>query len=175
MPDPPARRSVEETWQRLEADGLDMPRGPDGGPLIPPAMPNYDDDNPRLSFFRGHWEDADFSALTLPRTYFARSSFGRVDFRNTDLSESRMCWNGFDFCDFRGADLSGCDLREARRTTLGREFRFSLLRKLLLCPQQVNLDAEASVTRLLHISESTSTSLVVSLYFRLHCFGYNET
>jgi uncharacterized protein YjbI with pentapeptide repeats len=75
-------------------------------------MPSFDDDEPLgYSFFRGLWEDADFSNFTIPRTYFGRSGFTGVTFANTNLSESRMCWNDFIACDFSGADLSRCDLR----------------------------------------------------------------
>jgi uncharacterized protein YjbI with pentapeptide repeats len=87
-----------------------MPRDPDGRPLIPESMPNYDDDNPRFSFFRTK-VDGDWSGLSLPRTYFGRSLVEGASFADTDLSESRMCWNDFDDCDFTGADLSRCDMR----------------------------------------------------------------
>jgi pentapeptide repeat protein len=102
------RRSLEETWRHL---GDIMPRDGQGQPLIPPAMPSYDDEVLGFSFFRHIVEDDDLSNLTLPRTYFGRSGLERVSFRNTDLSESRMCWNDFKNCDFSWADLSRCDMR----------------------------------------------------------------
>ncbi len=105
------RKSVEETWSYLEAQGDIMPRGSDGRPFVPTAMPNYDDEDLSFSIFRSGADDADLSNLSLPRTYIGRSGFRRVSFANTDLSESRMCWNDFEGCDFSGADLSGCDLR----------------------------------------------------------------
>src|SRR5262245_10595709 len=104
------RKSVEETWAHLEARGRRMPRDPKGQPLVPAAMPNYDDDHPSFSFFRTRVHD-DWSGLSLPRTYFGRSLVEQASFAGTDLSESRMCWNDFDDCDFTGADLSGCDMR----------------------------------------------------------------
>jgi BTB/POZ domain-containing protein KCTD9 len=108
----PARKSLEETWRSLESEGEEMPRHPDGRPLVPERMPNFDDDEPLgYWFFRCGLEDADNSNLTLPRTFFGRSEFNRVSFANTDLSESRICWNNFSECDFSGADLSGCDMR----------------------------------------------------------------
>jgi uncharacterized protein YjbI with pentapeptide repeats len=104
------RKSLEDTWRFLEAEGWEPPRR-DGHPLVSAAMPNFDDEDPRFSFFRHRLEDADLSNLTLPRTFFGRSWFICVKFSGTDLSESRMCWNDFDECDFSGADLSGCDMR----------------------------------------------------------------
>ena len=74
-------------------------------------MPRFDDDEPRLGYFRSGLEDEDRSHLTMPRTFFGRSWLVRVNFADTDLSESCMCWNDFDECDFSGADLSGCDMR----------------------------------------------------------------
>jgi len=105
------RKSLEDTWRHLEAEGDEPPRHPDGRPLVPTQMPSYDDEVLGLSYFRSGLEDADRSGLTMPRTYFGRSGFYRVRFTGTDLSESRMCWNDFEDCDFSGADLSGCDMR----------------------------------------------------------------
>ena len=107
------RKSVEETWRYLESQGDTMPRDPDGHPLVPPSMPSYDDDDPRLSFFRTRLEDDDLSGLSFPRTYFGRSLFERVSIADTDLSGSRMCWNDFLGCDFSGADLTECDMRSS--------------------------------------------------------------
>ena len=106
------RKSVDESWRHLESQGEEMPRHPDGHPVIPGRMPSYDDAEPLgFSYFRIHQSDADNSNLSLPRTYFGRSLLTRVSFAGTDLSESRMCWADFVECDFTGADLSGCDMR----------------------------------------------------------------
>lgn len=105
------RKSLEDTWRHLEAEGEVMPRRPDGQPSVRDAIPNGDDEDVGLYYYKHGLWDADNSNLTLPRTSFGRSSFVRVSFANTDLSESRMCWNNFEECDFRGADLSRCDMR----------------------------------------------------------------
>jgi uncharacterized protein (TIGR02996 family) len=121
------RKSLEETWRYLEAQGKEMPRDPDGRPFVPPQMPSYDDESPLgLSYFRSGLEGADRSGLTMPRTFFGRSGFSRVRFTDSDLSESRMCWNDFEHCDFSGADLSRCDMRAAKFT--GCEFVGAILR-----------------------------------------------
>jgi uncharacterized protein YjbI with pentapeptide repeats len=105
------RKSLEETWRYLEADGAQPPRRHDGQPLVLAAMPSDDDEELGFSYFRvGLW-DANLGDLTLPRSFFERSEFTRIRFANTDLSESRMCWNDFHECDFTRADLSGCDMR----------------------------------------------------------------
>jgi BTB/POZ domain-containing protein KCTD9 len=108
------RRSLAETWKHLEANGQRMPRDGKGKPLVPPQMPNHDDDELGFSFFRNSVEEADYGDCTLPRTFFGRSGLTEVSFRNTDLSESRMCWNDFTGCDFSKADLSGCDMRASQ-------------------------------------------------------------
>jgi hypothetical protein len=105
------RRSLEETWRVLEAEGAAMPRRRDGRPFVHDAMPNHDDEELGFYYYKSGLEDEDLGKLTLPRTFFGRSEFVRVSFANTDLSESRMCWNEFDECDFSGADLSRCDMR----------------------------------------------------------------
>jgi uncharacterized protein YjbI with pentapeptide repeats len=105
------RKSLEDTWRYLEAEGEATPRRPDGRPFVPDAMPNFDDEELGFHYYKYRLEDADNSNLTLPRTFFGRSWFAGVSFANTDLSESRMCWNEFKRCDFSGADLSGCDMR----------------------------------------------------------------
>jgi uncharacterized protein YjbI with pentapeptide repeats len=120
------RKSLEDTWRYLEGDGEDTPRRPDGRPFVPDRMPNFDDEELGLSYFRYRLEDADNSNLTLPRSFFGRSWFVRVSFANTDLSQSRMCWNDFDGCDFGAADLSDCDLRASRFT--GCKFSGAVLR-----------------------------------------------
>jgi len=103
--------TVEETWNRLESGGEQMPRSPDGKPFVPAVMPSYDDEELGFSFFRTGLEDEKLENLSLPRTFLGRSGFTGVSFKNTDLSGSRMCWNVFANCDFTGADLSGCDMR----------------------------------------------------------------
>jgi uncharacterized protein YjbI with pentapeptide repeats len=106
------RKSLEETWRFLETQHADVPRHPDGRPLIRDRMPSIHDKKPLgFSYFRSGLVDADRSHLTMPRTFFGRSWLVRVNFADTDLSESCMCWNDFDDCDFTGADLSGCDMR----------------------------------------------------------------
>jgi uncharacterized protein YjbI with pentapeptide repeats len=105
------RKSLEETWRYLEAEGEKAPRRPDGRPFVHDAIPNFDDEELGFHYYKYRLENADNSNLTLPRTFFGRSWFLRVNFANTDLSEPRMCWNDFDECDFSGADLSGCDMR----------------------------------------------------------------
>ena len=105
------RKSLEETWAYLEAKGEDPPRRLDGQPFVPEAMPSHDDDELGLSFFKSRLRAADYSNLTLPRTFFGRSEVIRVSFASCDLSGSRMCWNDFEDCDFSGADLTGSDLR----------------------------------------------------------------
>jgi len=108
------RKSLEETWQYLEAKGETMPRDPSGCPFIPTAVPNDYDEELGYSFFRTRLEDYDLSHLSLPRTFFGRSELGRVSFAGTDLSESRMCWNDFVGCDFYRTDLSRCDMRASK-------------------------------------------------------------
>jgi uncharacterized protein (TIGR02996 family) len=121
------RKSLEETWRYLQAQGAKMPRDPAGRPFVPPQMPSYDDDEPLgFGYFKSGLEDADRSGMTLPRTYFGRSGFSRVRFTDSDLSESRMCWNDFDSCDFSGADLSRCDMRASNFT--GCKFVGAMLR-----------------------------------------------
>jgi uncharacterized protein (TIGR02996 family) len=121
------RKSLDETWRYLEAQGEEMPRDPDGRPFVPPQMPSFDDEAPLgLSYFKSGLEDADRSGLTMPRTFVGRSGFSRVRFTDSDLSESRMCWNDFEHCDFSGADLSRCDMRAA--TFTGCKFVGAILR-----------------------------------------------
>ena len=106
------RKSLEESWQALEAMGHDMPRLPDGTPHLPSRMPDFDDEEPvNIAFFRTKWGDADLSGFTLPKMYFARSGFGRVNFGESELAESRMCWSDFIRCDFSNANLARCDMR----------------------------------------------------------------
>ena len=107
------RRSLDETWQRLESQGEAMPRNSAGQPFVPPQMPNYEDKEVGFSFFGRGGQVEDYSNLTLPRTYFGHSTLTRLSFANTALSGSRMCWNDFIGCDFSRADLSGCDMRSS--------------------------------------------------------------
>ena len=104
MPD--KRLSYEESCEKFKPDYISET------PPFPDRMPRFDDEELGLSFFRTFvGEGADFSNLTIPRTYFGRSEVNSASFRNTDLSQSCMCWNDFVNVDFTGADLSGADLR----------------------------------------------------------------
>lgn len=120
------RKSLEETWRYLEAEGEDVPRRADGRPFVPDRMPSDDDEVLGFSYFRYRLVGADNSNLTLPRTFFGRSWFVGVSFVNTDLAGSRMCWNDFNRCDFSGADLSDCDMRASH--FLGCKFVGAILR-----------------------------------------------
>lgn len=109
------RKTIEDTWRQLEAEGDRPPRHSDGRPVVPDRMPSCDDEEPLgLAYYKTRLMDADRSSLRMPRTYFGRSGFYRVRFADTDLSDSRMCWNDFEDCDFSGADLSGCDMRASK-------------------------------------------------------------
>lgn len=108
------RKSLEDTWNFLESQGKTAPRHLDGTPLIHEMMPNFDDEELRLSYFSYRLENANNGDLTMPRTFFGRSGFIRVRFANSDLSQSRMCWNDFEECDFSSTDLSGCDMRASK-------------------------------------------------------------
>lgn len=105
------RRSIKETWEVLNSNGLKAPIRPDGEPLVPDCIPCYDDEELGLSIFKTEIVSEDLSGLSMPRTYFARSLISRVSFQNTDLTESNMCWNDFNECDFSGAILKSCDMR----------------------------------------------------------------
>lgn len=105
------RRTLEETWAFLDKQGEEVPLDESSAPFVPSQMPSQDDEVLGFSFFRERLEDADYSNLTLPRTFFGRSELERISFQNTDLSESRMCWNDFIECDFSRADLFACDMR----------------------------------------------------------------
>jgi uncharacterized protein YjbI with pentapeptide repeats len=82
-------------------------------PPMPDHVPQPEDEEPLgLSFFRTFvGEGADFSNLTIPRTFFGRSEVNNASFRNTDLSESNLRWNDFVDVDFTEAILAGADLR----------------------------------------------------------------
>ena len=79
------RLSLEETWRRLESEGLEMPRDSNGKPFIPNETPNFDDDELGFSMFKEGYENCKFSDSTLPRSFVCRSRLSMVDFGNTDL------------------------------------------------------------------------------------------
>jgi BTB/POZ domain-containing protein KCTD9 len=84
---------------------------------MPDRMPQYDDEQLGVSFFRTFvGEHDDLSNLTLPRTYFGRSEINDALFCNTDLTESCLCWNDFIDVDFSDAVLAHCDLRASNFT-----------------------------------------------------------
>ncbi|MEL7187510.1 MAG: pentapeptide repeat-containing protein [Pseudomonadota bacterium] len=100
------RLSYEESCEEFKPDYISET------PPLPDRMPRYDDEELGLSFFKTFVGDgADFSNLTIPRTFFGRSEIRDTSFRNTDLSESCLCWNDFADVDFSAADLSNADLR----------------------------------------------------------------
>ena len=106
-----SRLSYEESCVLLQRLGY-PDAGSDGEILpIPDHLPQYDDEEPGVSFFRTIVENGDLENLTLPRTFFGMSQIGPVSFKNTDLSESNLCWNDFNDVNFEDADLSGSDLR----------------------------------------------------------------
>jgi uncharacterized protein YjbI with pentapeptide repeats len=105
------RKDLEATWLYLEQEGERAPRDASGKPFVPAQMPNFDDEELGLSYYKYRLEEADNGDLCMPRTFFGRSWFVRFRFANTDLSESRMCWNDFEQCDFSGANLTQCDMR----------------------------------------------------------------
>jgi BTB/POZ domain-containing protein KCTD9 len=83
-------------------------------PSIPERMPTaYDGEPLGVRIFRELVEQADYSNLTLPRTFFGRSEINTVSFRNTDLSQSNLCWNDFIDVDFAEANLAEGDLRSS--------------------------------------------------------------
>ena len=104
------RQSYEESIRRLRELGL---VGRDENPGIPDHTPQPEDDNPLgLSFFRTVISDeAAFSNLSIPRTFFGRSEIKRASFQNCDLTESNLRWNDFVEVDFTGASLARADLR----------------------------------------------------------------
>lgn len=124
----PARLSYEESFRHLQKVGC-LAEGP-VFPL-PDHRPQFDDESPRVSFFRtwlgsgtpfglqasspedegGGLDEHALENLNLPRTFFGRSEISYISFKNTDLSESTLCWNDFIEVNFTDADLSECDLR----------------------------------------------------------------
>ncbi|MFQ5502445.1 MAG: pentapeptide repeat-containing protein [Phycisphaerae bacterium] len=105
------RRSVEASWEYLNSEGYDIPVDAQGSPFVPDHVPQHDDEELGLSFFKAGLEGKKLEDLTIPRTYFGRSEINHVSFRNTDLSESNLCWNGWNDCDFSDTDLRGADIR----------------------------------------------------------------
>jgi BTB/POZ domain-containing protein KCTD9 len=109
-----SRLSYEASFARLQRDGLD---GSETTPPIPERLPQYDDEVLGLEFFRTNISDgADFSNLTLPRTFFGKSEISNANFRNADLTESNLCWNDFIDVDFSDAVLARADLRASHFT-----------------------------------------------------------
>jgi hypothetical protein len=105
------RFSYEESCKLLQSIGQ-ADAGSDGEILpIPDHLPQYDDEEPGVSFFRTLVAEVELEHLTLPRTFFGRSEIGPISFRNTNLFESNLCWNDFIEVNFEEADLSGSDLR----------------------------------------------------------------
>ena len=80
-------------------------------PTLQQRLPQYDDEQLGLSFFRTHLSRLDLSNLTIPRTFFGRSSVEFVSFINTDLAESNLAWNDFISANFSYANLAKSDLR----------------------------------------------------------------
>jgi BTB/POZ domain-containing protein KCTD9 len=104
------RLSYEASCRRLQERGyLDAGNAP---PLLQ-RRPRFDDEEPRVSFFRTFVGEGDLEDLTLPCTFFGRSQVGPISFARSDLSRSTMCWNDFTSVDFTECDLSGSDLRAA--------------------------------------------------------------
>ena len=106
------RLSYEESCVLLQRLGY-CGAGSDGEiPPIPDHLPQCDDDELGVSFFRTIVGDGELlENLTLPRTFFGRSEVGPISFKNSDLSESNLCWNNFNHVNFEDTDLSGSDLR----------------------------------------------------------------
>jgi hypothetical protein len=46
------RKSLEESWRYLESQGEEPPRRPNGRPLVSEAMPNFDDEELRFSYYK---------------------------------------------------------------------------------------------------------------------------
>jgi uncharacterized protein YjbI with pentapeptide repeats len=137
------RRTYEESVRELERQGW-IERGQ--APTAPPAQrPRFDDDALGVQFFRTRVEDADFSNLTIPGTFFGRSEILRTSFRSTDLRNSTLCWNDFVEVDFSDACLTSCDLRAA--TFDGCTFdRADLRGALVSSSQEIDLSAEQKQT-----------------------------
>jgi uncharacterized protein YjbI with pentapeptide repeats len=57
--------------------------------------------------------EGDYSALSIPRTFFGKSLIEQASFENSDLSESVLCWNDFIDVNFSSASLQNADLRRS--------------------------------------------------------------
>ncbi|MDO5679529.1 MAG: pentapeptide repeat-containing protein [Pelistega sp.] len=108
-----SRLSYKDSCLKLQPDYIE-----EGCILpMPDSMPRFDDgdedEDEQLGFslFRECIEEADFSHLTLCRTFFGRSEIVESTFHNTDLTESNMTWNDFIEVDFSHAVLVNCDMR----------------------------------------------------------------
>lgn len=75
------------------------------------GVPQYDDEEPDVSFFRTEVAHERWERLTLPRTFFGRSKIRDSSFAWSDLTESNLCWNDFTNASFKGTLLQGADLR----------------------------------------------------------------
>ncbi len=102
------RLSYEDSCVRLQKDYLSG----DKIPPMPDHLPQYDDEELGVSFFKTFvGEGDDLGNLTLPRTFFGRSEINDARFVNTDFTESNLCWNDFFNVDFTNAILARSDLR----------------------------------------------------------------
>lgn len=88
----------------------------DEAPPQPSTMPQPEDEGPLgLSFYRTGFENgADFSGVSIARTFFGRSEFASVSFRASDLTQSNLRWNDFIDVDFSEAILANADLRASQ-------------------------------------------------------------
>jgi hypothetical protein len=104
------RFGYDDSLRRLRDLGF---VAPDDQPPMPAHLPQPGDEEPLgLGFFKTFvGEGADFSNLSIPRTFFGRSEISNASFRNTDLTESNLRWNDFIDVDFTGASLVRADLR----------------------------------------------------------------
>ena len=105
---PTSRLSYENSCRRLQESYLE----PGVVPPTPDRVPQADDENLGVSFFRTFVGEGDnLGNLTLPRTFFGRSEINDASFQNTDFTESNLCWNDFTDVDFTNAILARSDLR----------------------------------------------------------------
>ena len=102
------RLSYEDSCRKLQGTHLEVGECPS----IPKSLPEPEDEELGISFFRTFVGDGDdLSNLSLPRTFMGRSQIVDVSFQNSDLSESNLRWNDFTNVNFSGAVLAGSDLR----------------------------------------------------------------
>jgi uncharacterized protein YjbI with pentapeptide repeats len=102
-----SRKSYEETCRQLVKQEYI-----EAAPPMLERMPRSDDVEPLgIQFFKSGVDGADFSDLSLPRTFFGRSKVANTTFRNSNLNEPCPCWNDFIDVDFSEPDLSSSDLR----------------------------------------------------------------